>query len=339
MAVSAKHIAEKLGISTTTVSLILNNKPGVSEETRRKVLEAAAQMGYKKRGSIEKAKTPSLQFVIYKKHGNVVSDTPFFSELSEGIGSRAQKHKYSLNIVYFYPQHDLESQLYALNSSDSSGIILLATEMDINDIKITESIKKPFVLLDSYFDDAAYDCIVINNEQGAYSATKHLMDMGHKNIGYLHSSVEINNFNERLNGYFKAVSSTPATYNSIKNIIYISPTIDGAYLDMRNFLESGAPVPKAFFADNDIIATSCMRALAEYGYSVPENVSIVGFDNMPISEMIQPSLTTVHVPKACLGVLAVDRLLAVINGDTQEKLKIAISTNLVIRESVQPTNK
>ena len=335
MATKAKDIAKILGISTSTVSLVLNNKGGISEETRRKVLDTAAKLGFEKRKSQDqREKTPGIQFVIYKKHGNVVSDTPFFSELSEGISTQARNEGYTPHIIYFYSQHNIEEQLESLNSSDSEGIILLATEMDYSDISIFAAINQPIVLLDSYFDNGAFDCIVINNEQGAYSATKYLMDMGHTDIGYLHSSVEINNFNERLNGYFRAVSSRPQTYNSIKNIVKVSSTIDGAYADMMKYLKSGAPVPRAFFADNDIIATSCVRALKDMGYKIPDDISIVGFDNMPISELTRPALTTIHVPKTRLGVLAVMRLIDVINGRAAEKIKVSVSTELITRDSV-----
>jgi LacI family transcriptional regulator len=189
--------------------------------------------------------------------------------------------------------------------------------------------------LDSYFEEGPSDCVVINNEQGAYLATRHLIDMGHSALGYLHSSIDINNFSERHNGFLRAVSSYPQTEGCVDNVIPVRPTIDGAYVDMRAYIQSKNFVPEALFADNDIIATSCMRALIDEGYSLPEDVSVVGFDNMPISEMFQPPLTTVHVPKQRLGVLAVDRLIKIINGETEEHVKISLATSLIERKSVR----
>lgn len=335
MAVSAKDIAKKLDISTSTVSLVLNGKPGIGDETRKKVLETAAKMGYTKRSRRKhQQKKPAIQFIIYKKHGNVVSDTPFFAELIEGVSSQTLARGYTPHILYFYPNQNIEEQLDAIQNTNSQGIILLATEMNQDDIHLFASLRQPIVLLDSYVENGAYDCIVINNEQGAYIATKHLIAMGHKDIGYLHSSIEINNFNERLSGYLQAVRSSPDTQSNAEKIICVESTYEGAYRDMSKYIHSGAHIPKALFADNDIIAASCVRAMQDSHYKIPEDVSIVGFDNMPICELVRPTLTTVHVPKQRLGILAVDRLLHIIAETSKETLKISLSTELVQRDSV-----
>jgi LacI family transcriptional regulator len=104
---------------------------------------------------------------------------------------------------------------------------------------------------------------------------------------------------------------------------------------MKKYLASMPEMPTAYFADNDIIAISCIRALREAGYHVPNDVSIVGFDDIPASSLIDPPLSTMRVPKKNLGVLAVERLLKRINGDRAESIRIAIDTSLVIRDSVR----
>ena len=114
----------------------------------------------------------------------------------------------------------------------------------------------------------------------------------------------------------------------------VSPTIYGAYNDMKAYLERSVELPTAFFADNDIIAFGCARALKEYGLRIPEDISIIGFDNTDLCEIMEPALSTMHVPKRRLGALAVDRLIAKINGETDETVKVELSTELIERDSV-----
>jgi LacI family transcriptional regulator len=206
--------------------------------------------------------------------------------------------------------------------------------MNEEDIKWFSSANRSVVILDSYFENYNLDCIVIDNIQGAYLATSHLMEHGHKRIGHLASSVEINNFKERHEGFAKAVNRSSETCDSIYNTIRLRPTTEGAYEDMKSYLEKRPDLPTAFFADNDIIAISCMRALKEAGYKIPQDISIVGFDDTPMAYVTSPKLTTVRVGKELLGTRAVIRLIEKINDPNDASLKIALNTTLEVRESV-----
>lgn len=341
MSITAKDIAKNIGVSTATVSMVLNNRPGVGEDTRIKILEAAKELGYKRQSRILYTKNKSLNLVIYKKHGDVVSDTPFFSELTQGIDLETRNDGFSLVISYFYESHSSQEQLASIAASSSQGIILLATEMEARDLKRFMSLQVPMVILDNTFDDVDIDSITINNVQGSIQAVKHLEESGHRQIGHLRSSVGINNFYERRDGYVKAMKdrfgSDTFGPNSpeLKYTIPISSTSSGAYEDMKKYLSSKPKIPSAFFADNDIIALSCIRALREEGYHIPGDVSVVGFDDIPASALIEPPLTTMRVPKKTLGTLAVERLLKRINGETSESLRIAVNTTLISRASVR----
>jgi LacI family transcriptional regulator len=331
MLVTANEIARIVGVSAATVSMVLNNRPGVGEETRKKILCLVKQMGYKKQQRSNPRSLKSLTLVIYKKHGDVVSDTPFFAELIQGIEMETRKDDFSLVISYFYESYNGQQQLSAISSSSSRGVILLATEMMSADISRFMSLQIPMVILDNTFDDVDMDSITINNIQGSMQAVKYFERMGHKKIGHLRSSVGINNFFERRDGYLKAMN------NQIdpKYTVSISSTSDGAYEDMKKYLALMPEIPTAYFADNDIIAISCIRALREAGYHVPNDVSVIGFDDIPASSLIEPSLSTMRVPKKNLGILAVERLLKRINGDKSESIRIAINTSLVTRDSVR----
>jgi LacI family transcriptional regulator len=154
--------------------------------------------------------------------------------------------------------------------------------------------------------------------------------MGHQRIGHLRSSVGINNFHERREGYLKGLGSHTKDMLTIP----VASTSDGAYRDMKKFLETRPKIPSAFFADNDIIAISCIRALREGGYKIPNQVSVIGFDDIPASSLIDPPLSTMRVPKKSMGSIAVERLIKRIGGGVSETVRIEVNTEIVIRSSV-----
>lgn len=341
MGLSTREIAARLGISPSAVSFALNNKPGVSEETRRQVIELATEYGYgsrKRNGDDDRYGI--IQFVIYKSHGSIVGDTPFFARLSEGISLQTQKRGYKLQITYFYENQNIEKQMFSLAQQKSDGIIMLATEANLEDVKRFRELSVPLVVLDSYFEDESIDSVVINNVQGAYRATRHLIENGHTKIGYLSSNVAINNFRERADGFFRAVRESEETKPSYKNVFKVTPTYDGAYADIiEHFKDKKIDMPTAFFADNDIIASSFIRALKDMKFSLPNDVSVIGFDDMPVCELMRPAITTMIVPKERLGVLAVNRLVSLIRGEADETIKIEVFTELVERDSVKDLNQ
>lgn len=335
MAISAKELAKKLNISAATVSMVLNRKPGISEKTRTLVLEAAREYGYDFSKKLEASEEKgSILYVIYKKHGTVVADTPFFSQLTEGIEQACKGKGYELQITYFYENKDIGAQIQELSEKNCQGILLLGTEMGVEYFQPFTSLKVPMVVLDTYFEELDCDSVLINNVQGAYLATNYLIDKGLEEIGYLRSSYPIGNFEERADGYYKALRhhDRPTGHPYVHRL---TPSMEGAYTDMAEILRTQPPVASAYFADNDLIAAGAMRAFKEFGYRIPEDVSIVGFDDTPICDFLEPPLTTMEVPKKRLGELAVLRLLQKINGETKVKIKTEVSVKLHERKSVR----
>lgn len=334
MGITAKELAQKLNLSEAAISMALNDKPGVSTQTRQRVKEAAEKYGYDfTRISGKHTTTGSIYFALYRKHGAVVADTPFFSELSEGIQQKCKEMGYKLNITYLYGDETIEKQIEDIQYSDCIGLILLGTEMHPEDFKPFARLRLPMVLLDVYLDNANRDCILINNMQGAYHATDYLISKCKKQPGYLHSSYSISNFEERADGFYKAVRSHGMSAS--KSIVHrLTPSIDGAFADMMSILEQPEEIASCYFADNDLIAVGAMKAFQKKGYRVPEDVAIIGFDNMPMSSYMEPSLTTVNVPKLYMGEMAAGRLIALLDAKQFVPLKIEINTNLVKRRSV-----
>jgi LacI family transcriptional regulator len=175
---------------------------------------------------------------------------------------------------------------------------------------------------------------LINNTDAAFKATEFLIMNGHTRIGYLHSSVAINNFHNRKLGYLDALHVYDLNVNK-QYEFSLEPTMEGSYRDMKKLLEQDAlELPTAFFADNDIIAFGAINALKEKGISIPKDVSIIGFDDMPFCEITNPSLTTIKVFKQEMGGIAVKRLIEKINSNDSVTQKIEINTDLIIRNSV-----
>ncbi|MDD4849291.1 MAG: LacI family DNA-binding transcriptional regulator [Gemmiger sp.] len=335
MSATAKDIARLLGVSPATVSLVFRNKPGVSDAVREKVIATAQEVGFEYSAIPGQRHSNTIQFIIYKRHGKVVSSTSFFDRLTQGVSDKVHQLGYQLSIAYFYGTENSSEQLRTIASSKCAGIILLATEMKSSDMEPFQNLHVPVVLLDNWFPNKRYDAVVIDNTYAAWRAVHHLIRSGHTRIGYLHSKVEIRNFRERRDGYLNAVNALKdADNDSSKRIISLGTTTESAFEDMMAYLATNPVLPTAFFADNDIIALGCMRALLKSGYCVPEEVSMIGFDDMPICQMIDPQLTTMAVPNDRMGALAVERLDKRIRGKTAEIVRIAVFPEIVKRASV-----
>lgn len=336
MKMRAKEIAKILGVSPSTVSLVLNNKPGVGDETRQQVLKFLRENDYDVPDYFpQKPVNRNLQFIIYKKHGRVISDTPFFSVLIESINRAARDADFHLIITYLSEkQDDIPSVLLQIEKTRPSGLLILATEMEEKDVDWFNYLHYPMLLLDNQFDSKDIDTVGINNADGVYKAVRHLLNAGHREIGYLNSKIWIHNFERRLK-QFKSCMLEHGAALTEGNIFNLDSTVEGAYLDMKAYLARCKDLPTALFAANDILALGALRALKEAGYRVPEDISLVGFDDMSFCDMSEPPLTTVHVYNQQMGSAAVKRLVELIEQPAAEIQKTYISTKLVVRKSTR----
>jgi LacI family transcriptional regulator len=333
MTITAKELAKKLNLSAAAVSMALNDKQGVSKSTRELVMAAAEEHGYDfSRFSRKKKISGTICFIMYRREGAVVGDTPFFSQLTEGIETECKTRGFKLRISYLYKNDDLNTQLGEIMHPDCDGIILLGTEMLREDLKLFEKIKIPLVLLDVYFDSIGLNSVLINNVQGAFMATDYLIKQTKSQPGYLHSSYYIENFEERADGFYKAVRHHGMSTS--KSIVHrLAPSVEGAFSDMLEILRSGEDIARCYFADNDFIAIGALKAFREFNIRVPEKVAIVGFDNVPMSAYIDPPLSTINVPKQFMGERAVIRIAELIDNFNQGCIKIEICTKLIKRKS------
>jgi LacI family transcriptional regulator len=335
MSVGIKDIAKRANVSMATVSLVLNNKAGVSPETRRKILSIIEEMGYK--SNLLSRQTPvkrgTIRLIVFHSHGRVVSDTPFFASLTGAIDAESKKDGFRLVISHISAKH-IEEELRLIREEQGlEGLILLATEMDEQQLQHFIGLDAPLVILDSYFEMKPLNQVVINNDEGVCKAIHHLYDKGHRKIGYCGSSVMINNFLERSHAFFQSMRQLNIQAEE-RYIFRVQPTIEGAYHDMLACLDAADDLPTALFADNDLIAMGVLKALKERGLSVPGDISIVGFDDMPYCEVSDPPLTTIRVYNQSMGKLAVQRLKTLIEEGVEEFVKIEVGTTLIERDSV-----
>lgn len=333
MKVTAKDIAKAVGVSQATVSMVFRGKAGVSEATKRRVMEKAAEMGY----TILKPQTKVIQLVVFKRHGKLFSDNPFMEILIQGVMDKAMQMGYHPSIFYFYRDKSHKEQLDNMLTMQSAGIIILATEMDDRDMNIFQNIRTPLVILDNFSARMKWDSVVINNFYGVREATWFLIRNGFRRLGYLKGKTEIRNFKERYRGYVAGCQSLDPQHakESVLRVVPLDITADGAEKSMMEYLDTDPVLPEVFVADNDYIAAGCCRALVKAGYLIPEHISIIGFDDSPICQNMTPNLTTMEVKKERMGALAVARLHERISTPDIEIASISVMPRLTIRQSVK----
>ncbi|MBQ1492778.1 MAG: LacI family DNA-binding transcriptional regulator [Blautia sp.] len=336
MKVSIKQIAEMTGFSPATVSNALNHKKGVNAQTAESILQAASQLGYFEEGSLRKeGSVRKVKFVTYKRNGVIVEDTPFFPLMITGAEQECSACGMEL-VLYNLDRRDPDfaERLKAIQTDPSAAVILLGTELLDEDIGLIQGISGTFVVIDYWKEDTYFDAVLINNADSARMATNYLIGKGHQKIGYIQGNFRIKPFRSRASGYHTAMNKAHLPINQ-DFIFTVSTTTGGAYRDMKEYLQRGASLPTAFVADNDIIALGAMKAFSEFGIRIPEDVSIIGFDDLSYSSIANPPLTTLRVPKQEIGRMAVRRIRDKLNDTEKTHLKIQVCTEFIERESVR----
>jgi len=337
MNLKAKDIAQMLGISPATVSMVLNNKAGISEERRLQIINKINELGCGQMLKKNTTRTKNLGFVVYKHHGDIISESPFFSLIIEGVNEQARKCGYTVMLIHLSRETPINQQIDQILKNECEGLVVFATEMSVDDLQIIKEIGLPFVLIDNHFVDEDVDAVCINNRQGIYKAVKHLVELGHKKIGYVQSKIQIISFQER----FDVFCQTMRSFNldvSDQYIYRISYSEEGSYRDMKRILSENKELPTAIVADNDLLAIGAMRAIKEYGFSVPQDISIVGFDDRPVCLCSEPQLTTISVSKDIFGPLAIDLLISRIENSKKTYLTVEIGVDLIERGSTASCN-
>jgi LacI family transcriptional regulator, purine nucleotide synthesis repressor len=329
MGITIKEIAKMAKVSHTTVSRALNNSPFINQETKDRILEIAKRLNY-----VPNFNAKSL--VLQKSHNIGL----FFSTISKGTSSsffhetiigvnNILKNRYNLLVQGI----DDYSDYLSLDNSRFDGIIIMS-QMDSDNAFIYKVVEKsiPLVILnrESNIDSAVN--ILAAEKEGAYSALKYLVQNGHKDIAILEGKEGFISTVNRKDGYLQALIENKIEIRQ-EYMVGGNYDIESGYQGMRKLL-CLPNVPTAVFCSNDNMAVGAVKAVHESGLKVPENISIIGFDNSEFCKYVTPALTTVKKPIREMSTEGAGRLMDMLEGNEVKGERIYISTELVIRESV-----
>ncbi len=333
MKVGVRDIAQLAGVSVATVSNALNGRSGVSKAVSDRIFQVANELGYKR--SKKNPERDYIRLVVVKRHGLVVGDTQFFAELIDGVSRGCNEEKVELIITQLRISDgaDYLLQVRDICEDECLGVLLLATELEAEDLEAFLHCKPPLMVIDNLFRHQNVNSIVMNNYNAGYIATQALIGSGHRDIGFIGSSTEFSNMRYRRKGYEAAMLQAGLPISD-HYLFKVEPTINGSYLDMARILKGAPELPTAFFAGNDIIALGSMRALSESGLRIPDDISLIGMDDTYICQAAVPPLTTVRVHRKEMGKAAVSLMLHSLPKVRQGVMKVEMSVELVARDSV-----
>lgn len=334
MGLKAKDIAKMLGVSTSTVSLVMNNKPGVGSKKRAEIIQQIKDLNCEYLLKEEEVEYKELGFVVYKRQGDIIDESPFFSYILEGINSQVKRYGYKMTFLYLNKEMSSEEKEKQLREAQCEGLIVFAVEMVPEDLEVFKKTNNPFVILDNSFQENDVDAVAINNMQGVFKAMEYLYECGHKEIGYIQSKVPINSFEERYESYKKYLKKWGLPYKEQWTVAVGYSEVESR-LDIKEYLKTASTLPTAFLCDNDLLACGSLKGFREFGYAVPGDISLIGFDDRPICTLIEPALTTIAVPKDIFGPCAVDLLLQKLQKKRVQSMKVEVGVSLIKRESVK----
>ena len=332
--VTLKHIAEALGVSAMTVSRALNDRDNVDEKTKQRVREKAQSMGYtpnRVAKSLVSRKTYTLGVVIPEiTHA-------FFPEVVRGIEEVAYYSDYQLFLTNANEQFDREQEAIETLRSQRVDGLLISSCLTREDYSFYENIIEggaKIVFFDRCIEDIGASCVSVNDRESSKKITEHLIvEHGYTRIAHLSGPQKVSIGKERLQGFKDALDTHDLVCNE-DLIIQAGFHEDSGYEAMWNLLQDNADhLPEAVVAVNDPTAIGAIKAIKEFGLTVPEDIAIVGFTDEIRSRLLNPPLTTVHQPAYKMGEQAAKKLISCIEDDDTTVEKIEVATTLKIRSS------
>lgn len=325
-----REIAKAANVSLTTVSLVLNGKPGVGKETRERVRQFLRENGYPVDGG--KDPSNSICFLKYIRHSHLVNGNPgFVTQIMDAVEQECRKHGYNLQVVTVHSLSARELE-EILSKPSIKGVILLGTELSSEEISALQGIKKPLLVVDNALPHLPVNAVTMDNRQAIFSAVEHLVQLGYRRIGFLYNSIPSSNDTERRLAFEEALICRGLPFDP--QLVYpIFPTMEGSYHSIQELLNAGTAFPSALIANNDSIAIGAMRAFKAHSIRIPEDISIIGFDGLSFSALADPPLTTVNVSCESIGSWSTHILLDTIKGRCPTSCKMLVGTQLEIRGS------
>ena len=324
-----KDIARLAQVSTSTVSHVINGSRFVSDEIREKVMRIVAELNY-----TPSAVARSLKVRETKTIGLLVTATnnPFFAEVMAGVEQYCQQHQYNLIIATTGGDAKrLQQNLQTLIHKQVDGVLLMCGDSRFQaDMEL--KVPLPLVVMDWWFTELNADKILENSERGGYLATKSMVDAGHQKIGIITGNLRKSVAKNRLQGYKKALSEANIVLNP-DWIVESHFDFEGGIVGAQKLL-SLSDRPTAIFCCSDTIAIGAYQAIQNQGLRIPQDISIMGYDDIELARYLFPSLSTISQPKAELGKLAVETLLQRIQEPNENYRTLVLEPTCILRESI-----
>jgi|HigsolmetaGSP12D_1036236.scaffolds.fasta_scaffold00193_16 DNA-binding LacI/PurR family transcriptional regulator len=344
MKLKIKDIAKKANVSISAVSLALNNKPGISQDTREKILKIVQEEGYVHKSFTQdhapvQGNNKVIHFVACTNQGIVIEhyeQLPFFTKLINHISEYLFSKGYSLMLtsINLDKLYD-EAKMKISAENGCNGILLLGTDLTPHQISFIAQHQPNLVVLDTCFETLNVDFVNMNSLLGAYQAANYLVRLGHRRIGYVQSNFRIRNFDLRKEGFLQALKEHGLSVLEQDYFSMLPTVISSSQEDFKKEIAKRLnDLPTALFCESDYIAISLIKSLTELNIRIPDDISVIGFDNIHEASIISPELTTVHVYADKMASLAVDRILEMLENNREgRKMKYIVDTEIYERNS------
>lgn len=332
-----RDVAKAARVSLTTVWMVVHNKPGVAAETAQRVWTTIADLGYKVAPTAVDSHGKSVGLLIEQNSVPVISDV-FYGEIIRGIQTEAERVGYHVVLSMFDRTTGNIDMLKRRFTQKVSGLIV-ANDGDITPQMVIqlERLHIPIVLVENRIDEQRLPCVLGDNFMAGYHVTRHLLNLGHHKIALLRGPTKYSSLEDRFRGCMAALAEAGLLIPTAWMPKPVSGHPLKGYVQMKQILEQAEP-PTAVIAISDKTAFGAMEAIREVGLSIPGDIAIASIDNTLESAYTRPSLTTVSIPKYDMGVLALQKLHRLIQGEDTIPVKTIVYSELIIRESCGAAN-
>src|SRR5215218_10320082 len=318
MPATLRDVARHAGVSVTTAHRGINGKGELGEDTRQRILEAVKELGY-----VRNETARSLVSGRSNTIGMIVTDnsSPVYAGIVRGVESVVKAAGYGLLLCNSAddPAEAL-SCLELLRSKQVDGVLITPVQSDMAELDYLRDAQIPYVLLLRTFGDALDDVVVTNNESGGRAATGLLVELGHRRIGHIAGPAHVSSARGRLAGYTQALQEGGVAFDP-GLVVHAPYTTEGGYVAALDLLDRDDR-PSAIFSANDMQAVGVMKAARELGVRIPDELALVGGDNMELAEFLAVPLTTFHQPAFEIGSRGAEMLLSRLIGDAREPQQI-----------------
>ena len=333
--ITSRDVAERAGVSRTTVSLVLNNVQGVqiSEETRERVLETAQQLGYVPNAAAQALASRRAQIIglILTRNPHHISSDAFLNQILDGLITAAHEHSIRLLIDIVEVQHQQKAYQDLVRAKRIDGLILSGPRFDDEALISLQRDHFPTVLM-GQLPDTDFFSVDIDNYSAAKQAVGHLVTLGHERVACItNAALSYSAAADRMSGYREVLTTHGIIYDE-SLVRYGDFDPESGYQQMKNLLKIETP-PSAVFVASDVVAIGAKAAIVDAGFKIPQDIALVGFDDVPLARYLDPPLTTVRLPASELATRASQMLIQLIQGEEPAEKLVLLESQLIVRQS------